>query len=71
MKRLITTILALAFTLPCFAVDNPPSPQVQAEKVQVFVRPGKTPTTYNPYTGEVKEITPKVSGLRVKEGSKK
>jgi len=56
-SKLIFTGLTLSFsTQASFFISDTLNDEGKADSLQVMVIPGKTPTTYNPKTGELKEI---------------
>jgi len=57
MKKLLFITLGILFSASCYAgVFKATNDQGQSDSVQVLVLPGKVAQTYNPKTGEVKEI---------------
>ena len=61
MRLIITVVLGLIMATTCNAgIFKSVSGGQAAENVQVLAVPGKTPKTYNPNTGEMKDITIKV-----------
>jgi hypothetical protein len=64
MKRTLFTLLICVTSLVCTAADDgngSHEQQVEKKKQLIFVWPGKTPTTYDPYYSEQKEITVKIT----------
>lgn len=57
MKTILLIILGASLASVCNAgIIKSNNDQGGSDSVQVLVKPGKTPTTYNPKTGEKKEI---------------
>ena len=57
MKKLLFITLGILFSANCNAgVFKSTNDQGKSDNVQVIVLPGKVAQTYNPKTGEVKDI---------------
>ena len=62
MKTILFIALGVSFSVSSYAgVFKSKNDQGESANVQVMVMPGKTAKTYNPKTGEEKEIKPKVN----------
>ena len=63
MKQIILAMVAMTISFSSFANQEAGDDQQQKptkKKQLIFIRSGKTPTVYDPYLSEEREIKPKV-----------